>query len=741
MPTNSIASAVISHLFLNSDGKWIVQDNKTHCQGVAVLAREFAAKFGLGSFGFVAGTLHDLGKCRKEFQRYISLTNGLPADSGSWSEHNHAYVGMLAANKMYAPQIRFLLGSIIEGHHRGLYDCDRDRLAERLGHPFPNDVNLPEAICQEDLLKEAASLQGGERRDFHMTVRMLFSSLVDADYLDTEAFMSQRPYIKPRNQTAELFEALKLHVAKIEESSRKSDINDIRHFIAEQCLAASQSQRGIFSLTVPTGGGKTISSLVWAIAHALKNGMERIIVAIPYTSIIEQTAQILRSIFGEDAVLEHHSLMDLESNDNEYNGSVRSIRQKTGNWDAPIIVTTNVQLFESLFSHKPSKTRKLHNICNSVIILDEAQALPVSLLNPIMDSLDTLVRRFNCSVLISTATQPVLGREHCGTLPNIKMRGFKAIKEIIPPNADLFGKMKRVDVSYIDKPMTYDEIAESIMNQGNVLCIVNTQRDAYEIYKRLPQNESTIHLSKNMYPVHIKRQIGKIKQLLKSPRCSKLKVVSTQLIEAGVDIDFPVVMRQEAGLDSIIQAAGRCNREGKMACGNVTVFRIEGRTPPPGMIARGNDARRSMPNQTDIHNPLVIEDYYTRLYRRCDTFDRIEVDNRKQSVCELLYGAPQFETVGNAFRLINDCTRPIIISCDDNIADIDALKAGNISKSLLKRLSLYSVSVREYTFNKLLERGMVECWHESFYVLENRLFYGDTGIRLDEDIAQEVFII
>lgn len=739
MKTDRTASTVISHLYQNPDGEWVLQDNATHSQGVAALAAEFAARFGLDKFGYVAGLLHDLGKQRREFQQYIRQANGLPTTQASCTEHHHAYVGMLAAFKLYAPPLALLIGSIIEGHHRGLYDLQSDRMQQRLHKALPPEIKLPEALHSQAMTDQIKAIQPLGQRDLHMLIRMLFSCLVDADYLDTEAFMTQQPYTVPQNRMSELHETLKLHIAQLEASCARSQLNDIRHYIVQQCRASSHSDRGVFSLTVPTGGGKTISALVWAIAHALNNGMERVIIAIPYTSIIEQTAQVLRSIFGRDAVLEHHSLMDLEQADeDEY---TRSIRQKTANWDAPIIVTTNVQLFESLFSHKPSKVRKLHNICNSVIILDEAQALPVTLLNPIIDSLDTLVRKFRCSVLISTATQPVLGREHRGTLPTVKMNGFPMLRELIPTGANLFARMQRTRVSYIDTPITYQTIADCMMQHGNVLCIVNTRRDASEIYKLLPRTATTFHLSKNMHPTHIKQVIGQIKDLLKAGTHTDIKVISTQLIEAGVDIDFPTVMRQEAGLDSIIQAAGRCNREGRLDSGQVSVFKIEGRPPVPGMIARGNDARRALRYQTDIHNPGVIEDYYSRLYQRCDTFDCIEVDKVKHKVSDLLAGLPHFETVGNAFRLINDSTRPVIIACEDNAAEIALLKAGHISRRLLRQLSGYSVSVREYTFNQLLRNGQIECWHQAFHVMTNPLFYDDTGLRLADDLAQEIFIV
>lgn len=577
-----------------------------------------------------------------------------------------------------------------------------------------------------------------ENIDMQMLIRMLLSCLVDSDYLDTEAFMSNKDISLPQNenQMQILHATLLEHINEIESTCVKNEINDIRHFIVSQCQVASTTERGVFSLTVPTGGGKTLSSMVWAISHALKHSMDRIIIAIPYTSIIEQTAAIFKNIFGEENVIEHHSLV--ENRDEESDTTKHNIE----NWDAPIVVTTNVQLFESLFSHKPSKVRKLHNICNSVIILDEAQALPITLLNPIIESLRILVRKFGCSLLISTATQPALGQEHRGINPKARLKGFSNITEIIPQKANLFESMKRTEVVSDEACKSYDDIVEDLCKHEKVLCIVNSKKDAYEIYRRLSKvEENVFHLSKNMYPLHIKDTIDNIKQSLKCPDCSNLKVISTQLIEAGVDIDFPVVFRQEAGLDSIIQAAGRCNREGKLALGKVFVFRIKDRPPFPGLMARGNDARISMYNHNDIHNPKIIEEYYSRLYGRCNSFDEITVKNVKQKVSELLNCRPYYQTVGENFKLISDNTISIIIACRENSKYLTLLKEGKVNKALLRKLSSFSVGIREYTFRNLLKQGMIECYPNDFYVIENPLFYGETGLKIYNETLEEVFIL
>lgn len=749
------STAIISHCRRDDNtGKWLIQENDDHCAGVARLTHKFASLFGMGNIGYVAGLLHDLGKERKEFQRYIRTANDMEPCERYRGEHKHSYVGMLASYKIYKKSpISLIMGSIIEAHHRGLYDANEEEIKRRLTESLPEPVKgrldeIQNAVnrYQQEIQQEIYEvLKGAKPQDAQMLIRMLFSCLVDADRLDTEAFMKGIDIPKRDNcgEMEQLYHTLLSHIRNIESSCVKSDINDIRHYIVEECLTSAQEGKGIFSLTVPTGGGKTISSMIWALRHAMEHGMERIIVAIPYTSIIEQTAQIFKSIFGDDKVIEHHSLVEMDEEADK--DEEVTLKRTLENWDAPIIVTTNVQLFESLFSHRPSKCRKLHNICNSVIILDEAQALPISLLSPIVDCLDTLVRRFKCSLLISTATQPALGKEHHGHRKDVILQGFSSVKEIIPVGADLFGKMKRVNVTHLNKPRTYDEVTEEMMRHDRVLCIVNTKKDAYELYRRLPKEGHVFHLSRDMYPAHIRREINEIKKLLKDPDCKDIRVVSTQLIEAGVDIDFPVVMRQEVGLDSIIQAAGRCNREGRMGMGEVIVYCIKDRNPCSGVMARGNAARQSLECWTEIDRLDVIEDYYTRLYSRCDSFDQIKVKSGAyagdRSVRELLNHCPYFQTVGENFKLIDENTRSIIVKCEENEEDVQRLKCGIVNKHLMRRLAAYSVGVRDHTFKKMVSEGMIELYPNDFYVMENPYFYGDTGIKINEETTEDIFIL
>lgn len=353
-----------------------------------------------------------------------------------------------------------------------------------------------------------------DKNDFHHLSRMLFSCLVDADYLDTEAFMDKKSSDLRKNKASLklLLPLLEKYLMNLKADAKDSEVNQIRDIVQRQCLKMSEEPVGFYSLTVPTGGGKTLSSLAWAIKHAIHNGQRRVIIAIPYTSIIMQTASVLRGIFGDENVLEHHSNFEPDDKDDAL---ANQIKLATENWDYPIIVTTNVRLFESMFANKPFACRKLHNIVNSVIILDEVQTLPTGFLQPIVDSLKTYNKLFNVSILLTTASQPVLSGLIEGCNPKVSFDGIEKVTEIIPKEYALHDKLRRVKLDFIQDGKTYDDIAETLTRHRRVLCIVNTRKDAYEIYSRLPQEGKTLHLSRNMCAEHIMSTIDEIKAALK----------------------------------------------------------------------------------------------------------------------------------------------------------------------------------------------------------------------------------
>ena len=600
---------IIAHLFKEDDNRWKIQSNEEHCAGVAGLASRFAGEFGMSSWGGLIGFLHDKGKESNAFQQHIKKVSGYSPEVKVIGNYHHAYVGGAIAGKQYGKSADNLIVNQILSHHSGLHDSDEIDAAIKKEMDQNHDGQLPPEINTDigtiKLNKPPFVLSPN---DFHHLARMLFSCLVDADYLDTESFMDKTSSeLRSGKATlTELLPKLENYLLELKANATDSAVNHVRDEVQNQCIRTSESPIGFYSLTVPTGGGKTLSSLVWAMRHAIHNGQDRVIVAIPYTSIIVQTASILRNIFGEENVLEHHSNADPEQIRDE---RLRErMRLATENWDYPIIVTTNVQLFESMFDNRPSVCRRLHNIVNSVIILDEVQTLQVDYLQPIVDSLKTYNKLFKMSVLFTTASQPVLSGVIEGCNPKASFSGINEIKEIIPENFRLHDKLRRVRLDIDNEGKTYDEVAGMLTRHKRVLCVVNTRNDAKELYKRLPQEGVTLHLSKMMCPAHIRETIAKIKTALKDDENEIIRVVSTQLIEAGVDIDFPVVFRQEAGLDSVLQAAGRCNREGNLNTGTTYVFSLANEhNLPKGDIQDGNNARKSIVGDHDWFDPSTMK--------------------------------------------------------------------------------------------------------------------------------------
>ena len=729
---------VISHLYKDKDDCWHIQSNEEHLEGVAKLAESFANEFGMGSWGRVLGLLHDKGKEQKTFQEYIMKSSGFRPELRVSGEHYHAFVGGLLAKSIYGNGSKSLLCNQIMSHHSGLHDyCD---IEDTLKKNIPSDVNrCVEKIPLNRPPFSFSTIKGckGMTPDANHLSRMLFSCLVDADYLDTELFMDEESARKRMNDIKleallPLFEA---YIDSLQRGSTMSEVNTIRRQVQERCVSMSDVEKGFYSLTVPTGGGKTLSSLVWALRHAIHNGMKRIIIAIPYTSIIVQTASILKQIFGEEAVLEHHSNFDpqsLTSKDMQHKAKLA-----TENWNYPIVVTTNVQLFESMFSNKPSDCRKLHNITNSVIILDEVQTLPTDFLQPIVDALKSYQRMFGISVLFTTASQPVLSGLIEGCNPKAAFQGIDHITEIIPNEYALHDKLRRVCLEIDDTGSTYDEIAERLSRHDRVLCIVNTRNDAREIYERLPKEGLTIHLSRMMCPRHVAKAIQEIKQALSDNSETVIRVVATQLIEAGVDIDFPVVYRQEAGLDSILQAAGRCNREGRLDMATTYVFSIAKEHILHGSIKDANNARLNMTNVNDWFAPKTMTEYFRQLYCRKETFDQKDIKTLLYKPAEMC-----FEEASKEFRLIEEVGKTVVVNMGDSMELIERIKSDGISYSLMKQLSQYCVNIHDRDFQKLKSYGAVEEVIEGINVVNDRAQYDENiGLRLDNHWMNEILTI
>ncbi|MCE1183785.1 MAG: CRISPR-associated endonuclease Cas3'' [Rhodocyclales bacterium] len=740
---------------LRHDGsQLLVHPLHEHLQDVSQLAGEFADAFGAAPWAALAGLWHDLGKFRAGFQRYIHQCADPDAHIEgrvAGPEKTHSAAGALWAQQYLAdvqgkagPVVARVLSYLIAGHHAGLADWagenaalhtrfsqsdTQQELADALAADIPPDIlkpaqGLPDVM---DLLRYRDEEIPGR---FALWVRMLFSCLVDADFLDTEAFMSPDKTAGREGflSLAEMENRLNAHLANLAEQvtargEADSAVNRQRRAILQSCLTQAETAPGVFSLTVPTGGGKTLSSLAFALRHATRHGQRRIIYAIPYTSIIEQTAAIFRSIFGEENVVEHHSSLDVDPRQETHRS-----RLACENWDAPLIVTTNVQLLESLFASRTARCRKLHNLVGSVIVLDEAQLLPVAYLQPVVDVLRLLVKDYGVTLVLCTATQPALETRSSFDLARA-LRGFKAgeVREIIADVPALYAALSRVRVhapASLDVRRTWADLAPEIARHEAVLTIVGRRQDARELYAQLKQESRAglWHLSGLMCARHRSDTILAIKQALENRRQrlaagetpQPVRVISTQLVEAGVDMDFPVVYRALAGLDSIAQAAGRCNREGRLACGEVHVF-VPPKAPPPGLLRMAEQATRilwaALPEGADLMAVERFTDYFRRLYG----------DSRldEKGIGELLRvgkaAEVNFRTAAERFKLIDDqqgATVFVRYRRDENDEEIDmllnTLKKQGPERWLLRKLQRYGVSIYQNDLNKLLAAGDIE---------------------------------
>ena len=718
-----------------------IQTNKAHSCGVAERAELFTQALGMPGWGTFLGLLHDKGKEKKDFQTYIRLMNEFPADSRTYQDKTHAYVGALLAKRLFPKGYHFVAYALA-GHHAGMPDSYS--LEELLKKDLPEEVSwdgLPDVPSPPSYLRQM------QQPDLNHLFRMLYSCLVDADYLDTENFMMPGQARLRNNQTslADLLPKLEVYLQNLAERSADTPVNRIRKQVQDVCRQAAERPSGVYSLTVPTGGGKTLSSILWAMLHAIRQGKQRIILSIPYTSIITQTAAVLKKIFGDDQVLEHHSNLAVDETDVLDETALRK-KLATENWDFPIIVTTNVQLLESMYASHPSACRKLHNIANSVLLFDEVQTLPGERLQPIVDALRTYQRFFGVSLLFTTASQPTLEGVRPGHQADLL--GFEKIEEIVPAAWHLHEKLRRVHLHFCTSPLTYQEISEQLLQHPRVLCIVNTRKDAGEIFSRLGESEPGalhFHLSRMMCAEHLDHTLHEIKEALQRDASTPIRVVSTQLVEAGVDMDFPVVYRQEAGLDSILQAAGRCNREGKLPeLGRTEVFQIEGRRVPLGTLNYANQARLNMPVPEDWFSPEAMKDYFTHFYHQIPTFDKKEEgkDGLKWTMQELLYSVEKlmFDTADHVFRLIDSKGYSVVVHYGESDTLMNHLKNGVFDPLLFRRLNRYAVQLNEHDFKAFVEAGMIEPVQGLYYLSDSAQYHSSVGLKLDNHWIDEILI-
>lgn len=727
----------IAHIREEEKGCFVEQSIEEHCLNVARLARELIYEdedsCGLKDLAYNAGLLHDFGKYRPDFQRYILAASGANQSGKVPPKAPHAIVGAIEARRLFDdPMIADTLAYCISGHHRGLYD--HNEMERRLRHgEHKRWCDACEKLTSVEDLGTTNCDDVGEPYDLQMAIRMLFSALVDADRLDTERFMTpdlSAERLRIKGNYASLCTLRERLRAKTESFSSAPDtsVNRARAYFLESCRThGAESDPGIYTLSLPTGAGKTISSMAWALEMAIRNHHDRIIYVIPYTSIITQTAMVFREIFGKENILEHHSevVVEQQTEDDKSDEQMSRLKFLTENWDAPIILTTNVQFFESLFASKPAKCRKVHSIANSVIVMDEVQALPEGFLSPILSAIDTLSEAFHCSILCCSATQPVydvdLNSPDDGSdyYTPLDTRG-----DLVPREAKYFVPFDRVDYHLEPQTVTSQELADRLAAEHSVLCVVNSRKDAGQVYRALRdlsevKADEVIHLSRSMCSAHLRRAIETIKERMREGKPTK--VISTQLIEAGVDLDFPCVWRAHSGLGSIIQAGGRCNREGKMERrGQVFVFSLADGSRPFGNIARGCNATKILLHKlsnkiTDPTDPEVIAKYYRLYFKDIPDFDTEGIEKDLTEDPEDI----NFESAADRFKLIDDAgTFPVIVPyMEEGKALVRKIRNHEIlTREDYHRMQEYSVSHRQGDYSTLLSHGNIEQipWGEDF---------------------------
>lgn len=609
------------------------------------MAATFASRFGCSSVAWQLGWCHDAGKADPRFQTYLRAGH----EGRLAPRCPHAHAGAVACY----PLVRtFALA--VAGHHTGIPNVAEYRVIKENvdlrtveaalawlnanGWPSQGHVDVDQRF-QTPLSAE-------------MAVRMVFSCLVDADYLDTEAHF-QPDVGKCRGA----YRPLSWYRDRLDRELAKfplpvTPVSLARAEILAKCREAAGQAPGVFRLTVPTGGGKTLSGLEFALEHAVRQDLRRVIVAVPYTSIIDQTAEVYEGVFGPEALVEHHSAADWDDFDEGQDEVTQRRKFATENWDCPLIVTTTVQLFESLLSNKPSRCRKLHNVAGSVIIVDEVQALPAKHLGPVLDVLYELVANYGCSVVLSTATQP--------DYSPVEQRLEGQAIEIVPDYPRHFNTLARVRYEIVQEPQSLAAIAERVRSESQCLVVLNSRKDALALAREVGKVEGLYHLSTLLCGHHRKRVIADVAARLKANE--PVRLVSTQVVEAGVDLDFPVVMRALGPLDRIVQAAGRCNREGRLAeHGVCTVFRLaEGRSPKgeyATATAKTETFLRERPGT--IADPETMKAYTSELYRFIETGSTQDASNRAS--IQKSRNKLAFKTVAEDFRMIDQDTVPVIV--------------------------------------------------------------------------------
>lgn len=714
-------SPYLAHI--TEDGRRI-QSNIDHLQGVANRAAVYGSEFGAQAEAEKIGQYHDLGKYSQEFQKRIRGQN---------IQIDHATAGaqvLLAQGDLYGAMA-------IAGHHGGLPDggsrfdtAEDSTLFGRTKRKLADYSAYLQELPLPPIVQPPGYVKDGFSATFY--TRMIYSCLVDGDYLDTEAFMNNGEV--DRGGYAEIPEL----AARFDAEARKrwnsgdTPLNRERLKIRRYCEKVANHVPGLFNLTIPTGGGKTAASMAFALHHAKAYGKKRIIYVIPYTSIIEQNSDVFAEILGEENVLQHHSHVDFPALEQE-TLEERKKRLATENWDAPVIMTTAVQFLESLFAAKPSRCRKLHNIANSVVIFDEAQMLPLQFLRPSVAAIAQLVANYGVTAVMCTATQPALDELFREFLP-----GYEAV-ELAPPDLEM-AVFQRVRYSYLPDADA-ETILAALREANQVLCIVNTRKRAEEWFHQLP-GEGNYHLSTRMTPNHRRKILAEIKERLRKGLPCRL--ISTSLIEAGVDVDFPIVYREISGIDSIVQAAGRCNREGKPEPGSVYIFRTGEKAP--ALQEQNISAGESILTKVGLpDHPKAVERYFHKIYRMAgkEGMDRAKHNETiLQALQDGIAGCMMpLRTVAARFQIISEDTCTVYIPTGENRELIRRLWEGQRSRSLFRKLGQDAVNVYRTQFQQLYQAGHLKPLGPDMAILLNpeQNYSQQTGVLVEAIGGDSIF--
>lgn len=734
-----------------------------HLAEVGTRAAEFAARFGADEIARAAGLLHDIGKCSDQYQQYIR---------GEAPSPDHSTAGAKVAAHRYAAPDQAVFGRLIAfavaGHHAGLADgtgSSAATLDARLAKVVPRyDGWEAQTHSLSERLRARLPFKPGNKSDPGYSLaflgRMLFSCLVDADFLATECFYTRASGERIERGGHEPLSVLQArldeYMMRLVKKAEPGPVDGLRAEILAHARVKAALTPGLFTMTVPTGGGKTLASLAFALDHAVRHGLERIIYVIPYTSIIEQTARVFSEALGEEDVLEHHGNVDWEQAsrkdpgraDDEDPTGLHKLRRAAENWDVPVVVTTAVQFFESLHAARPSRCRKLHNLARSVVILDEAQTLPVHLLRPCIAAINELAANYGTSVVLCTATQPALKRQDSFT----GGLDIPEDHELAPNPEELYRNLRRVTVEHAGR--VYDTaIAARFAKTERMLCIVNSRKHARVLFGIISGLSGARHLTTLMCPAHRRAMLADIRVALAAER--PVRLVATSLVEAGVDLDFPEVWRAEAGLDSLAQAAGRCNREGKLPVGRTVLFEAADQKLPPIFRQSVDAMKEALRHHGD--DPLgldAVRQYFRTLYwaKGEDALDAGKLDGERYPIIaavresfdarSLKLDTP-FASIAAAFHIIEDTMDPVIVPWrrGSDPEEVPRLLAALRSATrppgaVLRRLQQFTVSVPERTRLAMIASGAVQPvspdYGDRFVALVADTLYDDqTGLSLD----------